>query len=120
MNTQAFKPKAYLLNGCPFSFKFWLFMTEARLADQIEVIRCDPNEPSFEKTKAKLAQGSGKSATFPTVEVEPGRYQSDSDALIEQFASRNRVDANRLPALAFYKQTILPQVVELHKMKTGK
>jgi hypothetical protein len=119
MNTQAFKPKAYVLNGCPFSFKFWLFMVEAGLADQIEVIRCDPNDAGFEKTKAKLAQGLGKSATFPTVEVEPGQYQSDSDALIERFAARNGVDANALPALAFYKQTIFPQVVELHKQKTG-
>lgn len=120
MNTQAFKPKAYVLNGCPFSFKFWLFMAEAGIADQIEVIRCDPGDAGFEKTKAKLAQGLGKAATFPTVEVEPDRYQSDSDALIERFAGRNGIDASKLPALAFYKQTILPQVVELHKLKTAK
>jgi glutathione S-transferase len=116
MNTQPFKPKAYLKEGCPFSFKFWLFMVEAGVADEIEVIRCDPNDPSFEKIKATLAKGLGKAASFPTVETEPGCYQSDSDALIEYFANRNGVDARALPALAFYKQTILPQVVKLHKM----
>jgi glutathione S-transferase len=117
MNAQAFKPKAYLKDGCPFSFKFWLFMVEAGIADQIEVIRCNPNDPGFAKVKANLAKALGRAASFPTVEIEPERYQSDSDALIEYFATRNRVEASRLPALAFYEQTIFPQVVELHRLK---
>jgi hypothetical protein len=117
MNAQAFKPKAYLKDGCPFSFKFWLFMVEAGLAQQIEVIRCAPNDPAFAGIKAKLTKGLGQAATFPTVEVEPERYQSDSDSLIEYFANRNRIDPGRLPALAFYKETIFPQVVELHRLK---
>jgi hypothetical protein len=117
MSTQAFKPKAYLKDGCPFSFKFWLFMVEAGLADQIDVVRCDPGSAGFAQIKETLAKGLGKAASFPTVEIESGRYQSDSDALIEHFARKNGVDVSGLPALAFYKQTILPQVVELHKMK---
>jgi glutathione S-transferase len=117
MTPQSFKPKAYLKDGCPFSFRFWLFMVEAGIAEQIEVIRCNPADPAFAEIKATLAKGLGKPATFPTVEVESGRYQSDSDALIQHFAARNGVDASKLPALSFYQQTILPQVVELHKMK---
>ena len=120
MNAQSFKPKAYLKEACPFSFKFWLFMVEAGIADQIEVIRCAPNDPAFEKVKASLAKGLGRAASFPTVEIEPGHYQSDSDALIQHFASRNGIDASQLPALAFYKETIFPQIVELHKLKQGK
>lgn len=117
MNTRAFKPKAYLKEGCPFSFKFWLFMVEAGIAGEIEVIRCDPKDHAFGQIKERLAKGLGRAASFPTVEIAPGRYQSDSDGLIEHFAGKNGVDASRLPALAFYKQTILPQVVELHEMK---
>jgi hypothetical protein len=119
MSAQSFKAKAYLKDGCPFSFKFWLFMVEAGLADSIEVIRCAPDSADFEAVKAKLAQALGKAASFPTVEIEPGRYQSDSDALIRYFASRDGVKAEGLPALAFYKETIFPQVVELHEMKDG-
>lgn len=117
VNAQAMKPRAYLLEGCPFSFKFWVFMVEAGLADQIEVVRCDPNDPAFAQLKANLAQGLGKGATFPTVETEPGRYQSDSDALIEHFARKERIDTSQLPALAFYKETIFPQLVEFHRLK---
>jgi hypothetical protein len=120
MTPPSFKAKAYLKEGCPFSFKFYLFMVEAGLADQLEAIRCKPDTAEFEQVKAKLAQGLGKPATFPTVEIEPGRYQADSDALIEHFAKKNGVKSEGLPALAFYEETILPQVVELHKLKNQK
>ncbi len=119
MSWESFKAKAYVLNGCPFSFKFWLFMVEAGLSDQVEVIRCDPEDPGFAGVKAKLSEGLGKPATFPTVEVEPEKYLSDSDALVERYAKQNNVDVWRLPAWSFYKQTLFPQVVELHKLKKG-
>ena len=37
MSSNAFKAKAYIKEGCPFSFKFLLFMTEAGLFDQMEL-----------------------------------------------------------------------------------
>ncbi|HEX7081666.1 MAG TPA: glutathione S-transferase N-terminal domain-containing protein [Gammaproteobacteria bacterium] len=117
MPAQPFKAKAYLKEGCPFSFKFLLFMTEAGLLDRIEIVRLRPDDPSFEETKARLAEGLGKRATFPTVEVEPGRYMSDSDRLIEHFAERYGARPDEMPVLSFYKQTIFPQVVELHRRK---
>jgi glutathione S-transferase len=114
LSPDAFKAKAYLKEGCPFSFKFWLFMVEAGLSGQIEVIRCDPDDAAFESVKAKLAAGLGKPATFPTVEIEPRRYLADSDALIEHYATKHGIDASRLPALAFYEETIFPQLQALH------
>ncbi len=119
MSSESFKAKAYVLNGCPFSFKYWLFMVEAGLADQVEVIRCNPEDPGFGAVKARLSAGLEKPASFPTVEVEPGKYVSDSDALIERYAKKNNVDVGRLQALSFYKETVFPQVVELHKLKKG-
>lgn len=119
MNAQSFTPKVYLKDGCPFSFKFWLFMVEARLGDRIEVIRCNPNDPRFEAVKEKLAKGLGKQASFPTAEIAPDRYLSDSDSLIEHFATEQGANANELPALAFYEESILPQVVKLHEQETA-
>ena len=118
MNTQPFKARAYLKEGCPFSFKYLLFMTEAGLSDRIEVVRCDPSDPEFNAVKAKLAAGLRKPASFPTVEIEPGLYESDSDVLISRYARKNGVEASRLPALAFYTETILPQILDLHEQKS--
>jgi len=114
MDRKPFTPKAYLKVDCPFSFKYLLFMAEAGLLDRIEVIRCDPKSAGFERVKVKLAAATNEPATFPTVEVEPGRYQSDSDRLIEYYAQRNNVAPRDLPALKFYKQGIFPQLQEQH------
>jgi len=114
MDRKPFTPKAYLKVDCPFSFKFLLFMAEAGLLDRIEVIRCDPHSVEFEGVKAKLAAATNQPATFPTVEVEPGRYQSDSDQLIEYYAQKDNVAPGDLPALAFYKQGIFPQLQQQH------
>ncbi|HEU4616484.1 MAG TPA: glutathione S-transferase N-terminal domain-containing protein [Gammaproteobacteria bacterium] len=119
MSRDAPRPKAYIREGCPFSFKFLVFMTEAGLLDRIDVVRLRPDDPGFEEAKQRLSEHLGKSATFPTVEVEPGRYMTDSDRLIEHFAEREDLQPESMPVLSFYKQTIFPKLIELHKIKTG-
>jgi hypothetical protein len=120
MSTDAFKAKAYVKERCPFSFKFLVFMSEAGLLDSIELVRLKPGSPGYDAEKAKLDEGLGKPATFPTVEIEPGRYLTDSDRLIELFAERAGLKPAEMPVLAFYKETILPQLIELHQIKHPK
>ena len=115
MTTAQFKPKVYLKDGCPYSFKLLLFLSEAGLAERVDVVRCDPDSTDFDATKDRLAQATGREATFPTVEIEPRRYLSDSDRLIEHFARVYKVDPGGLPALSFYKETVFPQLEALHR-----
>jgi hypothetical protein len=114
MNADETRARAYLKVGCPYSFKFLLFMSEAKLLDRIDVVRCDPDDVNFASIKEKLAKALGKDATFPTVEIEPGRYESDSDRLISHYAKKHGVVAENLVALSFYKDSIFPQLAELH------
>jgi len=115
MNRETFKPKAYLKEGCPYSFKYLLFMAEAGLLDHVDAIRCDPDSAAFDAVKTKLAKATGREATFPTVEIAPQHYLSDSDKLIEHFAHAYGVDASTLPALSFYEETLFPQLAALHQ-----
>lgn len=108
------KPIAYLRTDCPFSFKFLLFISEAKLIDGFEIVKVDPNGKDFEQTKTKLAQATGKKATFPTVQLEPNTYKSDSDALVAHYAKLNNIDPKTLPAFSFYIAGILPQLEKLH------
>lgn len=110
----SFKPTAYLRADCPFSFKFLLFISEAKLIEQFEIVRCDPNAAEFEEIQKKLTNATGKAATFPTVEVEPNVYKSDSDALVAHYAARNGIDTQSLPAFSFYIKGIFPQLQQLH------
>jgi hypothetical protein len=61
----------------------------------------------------------GKPAAFPTVEIEPGRYMTDSDKLIEHYAQRVDATVDELPVLSFYKQTIFPKLIEHYKLTSG-
>jgi hypothetical protein len=115
MDAENFKPKAYLKEGCPYSFKYLLFMAEARLLERIEVVRCNPESREFQRVKDMLSAATNDEAKFPTVEIAPTRYLSDSDRLIEHFARMTNIDPNQLPALDFYKKTIFPQLEELHR-----
>jgi len=115
MDRQTFRPKAYLKEGCPYSFKYLLFMTEAGLLDQVDVIRCDPETAEFDAVKHKLSKATGRDATFPTVEVAPQRYLSGSDKLIDHYARRCNVDPGTLPTLSFYNETLFPQLAALHE-----
>lgn len=112
---ETFKAKVYVKEGCPFSLKYLIFMAEAGLLDDVDIIRLDPGRPDFEPTKAKLGEGLGKPATFPTVEISPGRYMSDSDALIAHYAERHGRRPDAMPVLSFYKETVFQQIVDLHK-----
>lgn len=115
MSRIPFKPKAYLREGCPFSFKFLLFASEGGIRDKFELIRCNPDAPGFEAIRSSLQAGLHKPATFPTVEIEPGRFLSDSDDLIEHYASLYHIEVEKLPVLSFYLQTIFPQLLRLHE-----
>ena len=117
MTGRPFRAKAYVKAGCPYSFKFMVFMMEAGLLDAVELVRLDPDQPDFEKIKSRLSEGLGEPATFPTVEVARGEFLADSDALIERYAKAHGADADRLPVLSFYKQTIFPQLIELHRLE---
>jgi hypothetical protein len=118
MSRETFKPKAYVKEGCPFSFKFLTFMAEANLLDEIEIVRVREGDADYEATRAKLAEHLGK-ASFPTVELGPDEYMSDSDRLIEHYAKREGLRPDEMPVLSLYKQGILPKLFELHKLKTG-
>ena len=115
MSTVPFKPKAYIKEGCPFSFKLLLFLTESGMIQQVQVVRCDPETPEFDAIKSRLQAGLHKPASFPTVEIAPDRYLSDSDALIEHFAAKRKIDVSKLPVLSFYGETLLPQLLRLHE-----
>ena len=115
MHDTSYVAKTYHKLTCPFSFKFLLFMTEAGLLDQIDVVRCDPNAGDFEAIRDRLTDTTGRKASFPTVEVEPGVYMSESDDLIHYYADRNGISADDFEVLDWYKAGLFPRVIGMHR-----
>jgi glutaredoxin len=90
MNAQdaQFRPVAYVKEGCPYSKKLLDFLTEAGLTDRVDIVRCAPGTPTMEAVKEKLSSATGSAPTFPTVEVEPGKFRTESDQLIRYFSQK--------------------------------
>ncbi len=120
MSSGEFRAKAYVKDKCPFSFKFLVFMSEAQLLDRIEIVRMNPHDTEFEPTKKRLSEQLGKAMTFPTVEIAPGKYMTDSDRVIEHYAAQAGINPGAMPVLSFYKETIFPQLIELFQIKHPK
>jgi len=115
MSDSIYVAKAYLLLNCPFSFKFLLFMTEAGLLEQIEIITFDAKENDYVRKKAKLEDLLGSEISFPTVEIEQGIYKSDSDALIDHYSKKNGIINKKLVTLEYYKNGIFDEIIHLFK-----
>ncbi len=114
MSDNDFVAKAYLKIGCPYSFKFLLFMSEAHLLNQIEVVACDPDDDEgYEQIKSMLKAATGANATFPTVEIASGDYLADSEGLIDYYAQKNEVVDKNPPTLAFYRRSIYSKMIDM-------
>jgi hypothetical protein len=114
MSDSTFIPKAYLLVDCPFSFKFLLFMTESGLLDQVELVLLNKEDKDFKNQEKAFEKLSGKNALYPTIEIEPGIYQDESDTLIQYFADKNNIDAEP-PVLQIYKTGVLKRLMALQE-----
>lgn len=88
---ESFKPVAYLKEGCPYSQKLLDFLVEENLTDRVEIVRCASGSPTMEAVREKLSSATGQAPQFPTVEVSPGEFRTESDELIRYFADDMRV-----------------------------
>jgi hypothetical protein len=83
-----FKPVAYIKEGCPYSIKLLNFIEDADLSDEVDVVRCAAGTPVMRAVKEKLSAATGKSPKFPTVEIKPGVFKTESEKLTEYLSER--------------------------------
>ncbi|WP_221794875.1 hypothetical protein [Oceanobacter mangrovi] len=111
-----FKPVAYLKDSCPFCFKLVMFLAEAGLMDKVEIIRIKGDDEAEMNHYHQLLQGkTGATASFPTMELAPGEFSSDSEGLISHFAAEYGVDVATLAGLAYYKDNLFPAYIARFK-----
>jgi hypothetical protein len=86
--SSSFKPVAYIKEGCPYSMKLLGFIEAAKLTDRIDVVRCAVGTPEMDAVRKKLASATHESPKFPTVELEPGKFQTESEELIRSLSEK--------------------------------
>jgi hypothetical protein len=109
-----FKPILYLKKGCPFCFKLRLFLLEAGLLDGFVLREFAENSADEKVLHGELSRHFDK-VSFPSAQVEPGRYMKDSDALITFFADKNGIDPRRLPTFQEYVSGPFRTIMSLFK-----
>ncbi|MCJ2046410.1 glutathione S-transferase N-terminal domain-containing protein [Methylobacterium sp. J-078] len=101
MTDATFKPTIYLKAGCPFCLKVRLFLLEAGQLDQACLREFVPGDDE-ETTIRELLAPAVETVTFPTAELTPGRFTTESDAIVAHFANLAGVDPDVLPTYRSY------------------
>jgi glutaredoxin len=110
-----FKPRVYLKSSCPFCFKFLLFLTEAGILQQFEIISIAADNAEEMARYRRLLEEKAGQAIFPTVEIAPDTYMDDSDELIDHYTKEYAIDMGGLPTYAFYMNGPFPRSLDLFR-----
>lgn len=107
-----FVPKLYLKSDCPFCFKLVMFLTETQQLQDVEIIRIEgTDDAAMNQHRQLLEQLTGTKASFPTVELSPNHYVSDSDALVQHFADKVGVDPKQAQGYQYYLGNLFPAYI---------
>ena len=109
-----FVPILYVKKTCPHCFKLRLFLLEAGVADRFELRVFTPGDDDEPTIRAEL-DPHFDSVTFPTVQLAPGDFLQDSDAIVAHYARAFDIDADTLPLFSIYAGSILPRYQALRR-----
>lgn len=109
-----FKPVVYLKNGCPFCFKLRVALLELKMLDDLEIRTFTEGTPEGDEIRNVLSAKMSR-VMFPTVELSPGKFKSESDELIAYFAELKNVVPENLPTLSAYINGPFKKLMALSK-----
>ena len=105
MTDTSFKPVLYLKKNCPFCIMASIFLLEAGLADTVEVREFTPGDDQEAAIRKELGAQLEK-VSFPSLQLSPGVYMNESEAVIARLAERAGIDPKGLPLLQSYKEML--------------
>jgi glutathione S-transferase len=112
MGESSFTPILYLKDECPFCLKVRLFLLEAGLLGRFDIREFVPGDDREQAIRAELAPHFEK-VTFPTLQVAPGEYINESDAIVDRYAREAGVDPKELTAYRWYTDGVMQRMRSL-------
>lgn len=101
MTDTSFKPIVYLKQNCPFCMKVRLFLLEAGMGETVETRDFAEGTAEEDAIRAELLPHFEK-PSFPTAQLEPGRYVAESDDIIAFLAEKSAHDPANMPVYRNY------------------
>ncbi|RRH87717.1 glutathione S-transferase domain-containing protein [Mesorhizobium tamadayense] len=114
MTGERFKPVLYLKENCPFCLKVRIFLMESGFASEIESRDFVPGTKQEEEIRAVL-QPHLEKVSFPSAELEPGRYVTESDDIVAFFAAKAGRDPKELTVYRNYVDGVFAMSMKLWK-----
>ena len=109
------KPKIYLLVTCPFCLKLRIFLSEAGIADQFELVEFESGDDTHQAVRNRMIE-AGLKPSFPAAELgADGEFTTETNDLIARFAKDANVDPSKMPLLAYYEKGVFPRIGAMHK-----
>jgi len=114
MTDNTFKPIVYLKENCPFCLKVRLFLLESGLASEVETRDFVPGSEEEEAIQSELSPHFEK-VSFPTAQLEPGRYVAESDGIVAFFAAKAGRDPAGMTVYRNYVDGVFSMSMQLWK-----
>jgi glutaredoxin len=109
------KNKLFVKAGCPFSYKFIVYLNEINKLGDFELHVAHADEESYEEITMYILEKSGQKASFPTVESSDGIFLTGSDELIEHFSSVYNITRDNIEMLKYWENNMMPRMRNIIK-----
>lgn len=114
MTKTQFKPIMYLKQNCPFCMKVRLFLLEAGMNEDVEIRDFATGTPREDEIRAELTPHLDK-VSFPSAQIEPGRYIAESDDIIAFLAAKSGRKPSSMPVYTNYVEGPFSMAMALWK-----
>lgn len=96
----AFRPVIYLKESCPFCLKVAAFLAESGHAADYELRTFWPDDEREQAIRGELAPHF-EAPSFPAMQVAPGRFLKESDAIVALLAEQTGCDSAAMPIYSY-------------------
>ena len=104
------KSKLFVKGGCPFSYKFIIFLNEINKLDDFEISVAHADASSYEEITMYIFDKSGQKASFPTVETDEGIFLVGSDELILHYSEIYNKSRDDIKMLSYWENNMMPRM----------
>ena len=98
----------YAKAGCPFTFRFVLFVNDVDTLSNYTVRVAQAGEPSYDAICSELEAATGAKASFPSMRLATGEVLVGSERLMEYVAQRKDCSSTSTPVMDYFNQYMAP------------
>ena len=98
----------YAKAGCPFTFRFILFVNDVDTLSNYTLRVAQAGEASYDAMCSELEAATGAKASFPSMRLATGEVLVGSERLMEYVAQKNGCSSNPTPIVDYFNQYMAP------------